>query len=87
MFFSNLVVTQLFKFSVAVHIYKIHVFDEAFLLLTIRMTMATKLSWAVIFWEQLTHKYACHLKGVVVLWGHMTNKMYITTCMYRHQTR
>ena len=32
-----------FHFSVTVRIYKVHVFDEVFFLLTIRMTMVTKL--------------------------------------------
>ena len=27
----------------------------------------------------LTHEYAWHLNGVV-LWGHMTNKIHISTC-------
>ena len=27
----------------------------------------------------LTHKYAWHLNGVV-LWGHVTNKIHISTC-------
>ena len=52
-FFSHLVVTNQLNFSVVVHIYKIHVFDEAFFLLIIRMPMATKLSRAIICWEQL----------------------------------
>ena len=47
--------------SSAVRIYKIHVFDEAFFLLTIRILM-------------VTHKYA------VVLLGHVTNKIHISTC-------
>ena len=27
----------------------------------------------------LTHKYGCYLNGVV-LWGHMTNEIHISTC-------
>ena len=41
-------------FSVAVHIYKIHVFDEPFFLLTIRIRMVTKLFWVVACCEELT---------------------------------
>ena len=40
--------------SVAVHVYKIQVFDEAFFALDIRMPMATKLSRALIFWAQVS---------------------------------
>ena len=42
------------NFSVAVRIYKIHVFDEAFFLLTIRMPMTTKLFRVVTCGEELS---------------------------------
>ena len=38
---------QLVSISRAVHIYKIHVFDEAFFVLTIKMPIVTKLFGAV----------------------------------------
>ena len=72
-YFSYLVAIQSSQFSVAVHI-KIHIFDEAFFLLTIRMSMSCDLLQGA-----LTHKYAQHINGVV-LWGHATNKIHISTC-------
>ena len=47
-------------FSVAVRIYKIHVFDEAFFFLTIRMRMVTKRFSVVTCCKELSlsHKYA-----------------------------
>ena len=42
-FFSRLVVIQSTHFLEAVLIYKIHIFDEAFFLLFIRMPMTTKI--------------------------------------------
>ena len=49
------------NFSVVVRIYKIHVFGEAFLLLTIRMLLSTKLFRVR---EAPTHKYTSHLNQV-----------------------
>ena len=48
LFFSQLVVIQSTQFLVAVGVYKIHVFDEVFFLLTIRMALVTKLVMVVI---------------------------------------
>ena len=45
---------QLVSVSRAVHIYKIHVFDEAFLLLTIKMPIVTKLFRAGTYSEDLS---------------------------------
>ena len=63
----------------AVRIYKIHVFDEVFFLLTIRMPSYQTFQGCDMLWGALTHKYAWHLNGVV-LWGSVTNKIYIYTC-------
>ena len=43
------------NFSVAVHIYKIDVFEEAFFLLAIRMVMATKRFRVVTCCEEFSH--------------------------------
>ena len=66
-FFSCLVVisSQLI-FSVAVHIYRIDIFDEAFSLLTIRIPNGYQtLQSGDPLRGALTYKYACHLNGVI----------------------
>ena len=57
---------------------KIRVFDEAFFLLTMRMPMITKL-FKVVAWS--FHQYICMTSRGVVLWGHVTNKIHISTCI------
>ena len=53
-FFPSLAVIQSTQFLAAVHVYEIHIFDEAFLLLTIRMPMATKPFRVVTCCEELS---------------------------------
>ena len=65
------------NFSVVVHIYKTHDFDELFFLLTIYGIQIFQCG--DMLWEALTKKHAWHLNGVV-LWGHVTNKWQISTC-------
>ena len=59
----------------AVHIYKIHVFDEAFFHLLSECYGHQTLQGDDMLRGALTHKYAWHLNGVV-LWGYVTNKIH-----------
>ena len=56
-FFLAYCLSNQLNFLVVVHIYKIRVFNEVFLLLTIRMPMITKLFRVVICWKELSPKY------------------------------
>ena len=56
-FFLTQWLSNKLNFSVAVHIYKIRVFDEAFFLLTIRMPMITKLFKVVTWCKELSPLY------------------------------
>ena len=54
-------------FSVAVRIYKIHVFDEVFFLLTIRMPIATKFFRVVTCCEELS---LINMHDTSIEWSH-----------------
>ena len=63
-----------------VHIYKIYVFDQAFFPLNYQNAYDHQMfQGGDLVQGALTHIYACHLNGVV-LWGHVTNKIHISTC-------
>ena len=67
------------NFSMEVHTYKIHVFNQAFFLLHYRNAYGHQtFQSGDILRGALTHKYAWHLNGVV-LQGHMANKTHIST--------
>ena len=61
-------------------IYKIHVFDEAFFLLTIRMPMVTKLFRVVTCWEELLLMNMHDISKEWPFGGHVTSKIHISTC-------
>ena len=62
-----------------VHIYKIYVFDQAFFPLNYQNAYDHQMfQGGDLVQGALTHIYAWHLNGVV-LWGHVTNKIHIST--------
>ena len=61
------------NFSMAVRIYKVHVFDEAFFLLTVRMPMIFKLFRLIKCCKKLS-------LNRVVFWNHVISIIHISTC-------
>ena len=62
----------------ALRLYKIHVFDEGFFLLIIRMPMLTKLLRVLTYRKELPHKFTWHISGLIFQ-SHLTNEIHIFT--------
>ena len=71
----------------AVHIYKINIFDEAFFLSNYQNTYDHQtFQSGYMLWGALNHKYAWDQNGVV-LWGHVANTRYISSCIRYMDTK